>query len=316
MRPLRFVVAALAVGVTVAGWTIAGAGQAGQLPLEPLGNRGEALFPYLEGWFENDDGTFSILFGYHNRNTTQSFEIPIGPDNRFEPGDPDRGQPTHFRPERNNRMFTVAVPREFGQTRLTWTLTANGLTQAVTAWLDPEYFVEPYLSSGTGNTPPVIRIGAGGDHTGPPRGLAQTLEATVSEPLTLSVWAADKGNTIVLDALPPLPGRGGRGRGAAGRGGGGRGGAGRGGRGGGPPAVMNASWGKYRGPGTVTFADQSIELFDEAGSTGATTATFDQPGEYWLRVAVNEGAGGGGSGQCCSTSTLVQVNVQPAGAPR
>ncbi len=27
-------------------------------------------------------------------------DVPIGPNNRFEPGDPDRGQPTHFKPNR------------------------------------------------------------------------------------------------------------------------------------------------------------------------------------------------------------------------
>ena len=38
------------------------------LSLEPEGVRGEAVFPALEGWYENDDGTFTILLGYFNRN--------------------------------------------------------------------------------------------------------------------------------------------------------------------------------------------------------------------------------------------------------
>ena len=64
---------AMSAVIAVASWVVLGAGQAGQLPLEPLGNRGEALFPYLEGWYPNSDGTFAILFGYTNRNTKQTF---------------------------------------------------------------------------------------------------------------------------------------------------------------------------------------------------------------------------------------------------
>ncbi len=33
------------------------------LSLEPEGARGEAVFPALEGWYRNDDGTFTILLG-------------------------------------------------------------------------------------------------------------------------------------------------------------------------------------------------------------------------------------------------------------
>ena len=65
------------------------------LSLEPEGVRGEAVFPALEGWYENDDGTFTILLGYFNRNE-EPLDIPIGPDNRIEPGGPDMGQPSHF----------------------------------------------------------------------------------------------------------------------------------------------------------------------------------------------------------------------------
>jgi hypothetical protein len=54
----------------------------------------------------------------------------------------------------------------------------------------------------------------------------------------------------------------------------------------------------------------SVPIANASGGTATTTATFDQPGEYWLRVTANEGAGEGGSGQCCSTSALVKVNVK------
>ena len=317
MRALRIAAAGLTVALAIAGSAIVGA-QGGNLPLGPVGSKGETVFPYLEGWFENADGTFSILFGYFNRNSKQTFDIPVGPNNRIEPGNADQGQPTHFRAERNNRMFTITVPKDFANRKVTWTVTANGATQSVTAWLDPEYFVEPLLNSGTGNTPPVIKVNDSPDHSGPPRGLLRTMEAVVGQPLTLTVWAADKGSTIVLDPNPPQRG-GGRGAAAdAGRGGaadaGGRGaadaGGGGGGRGRGGAAAVTVFWTKYRGAGEVKIADESLPIRNASGEAVTTTATFSQAGEYWLRVAVNEGASEGGSGQCCSTAAIVRVTVK------
>ena len=335
MRAYRLALAAL---VAAASWTITVAGQSGQLPLAPLGSKGEALFPYLEGWFTNADGSVTFLLGYFNRNSKQSFDIPPGPNNRVEPGPADQGQPTHFHPGRENRVFTITVPKEQGARKMTWTVTANGNTQAVTFWNNPDYFVEPLIATGTGNTPPVIKIDNGPEHSGPAKGIAKTFTAAVGQPLTLSVWAMDKGNTIVLDPNPPQRGGRGGGRGAdqaAGRGtdgaaadargsapaaagadARGRGqaaagadGRGRGGRGG-PPAAVTIGWSKYRGVGEFKPAQERIPIADAAGGTATTTATFGSPGDYWLRLMATEGAGEGGSGQCCSTSALVRVNVK------
>src|SRR5688500_7363865 len=66
--------------------------------LEPLGTTGEAIYPAFEGWGPLKDGTNVLLLGYFNRNK-EAADVPIGPDNRIEPGGPDYGQPTHFRSE-------------------------------------------------------------------------------------------------------------------------------------------------------------------------------------------------------------------------
>ncbi len=66
--------------------------------MEPVHNSGQSITGAYEGWFSNPDGTFSILFGYYNRNLKQDLDIPVGPNNRIEPGGPDQGQPTHFLP--------------------------------------------------------------------------------------------------------------------------------------------------------------------------------------------------------------------------
>jgi len=54
----------------------------------------------FEGWYENGDGPRGFLIGYYNRNTQEELDIPIGPNNRIDPGGPDMGQPTHFLPSR------------------------------------------------------------------------------------------------------------------------------------------------------------------------------------------------------------------------
>src|SRR5438270_5624635 len=71
------------------------------LPHEPPHEAGASITGALEGWFKNPDGTFTLLLGYYNRNRLQDVDVPVGPNNRIEPGGPDRGQPTHFMPGRN-----------------------------------------------------------------------------------------------------------------------------------------------------------------------------------------------------------------------
>jgi len=105
------------------------------LPVEPARETGNTVTGAFEGWFKNPDGTFSLLLGYYNRNLKQTVDIPIGPNNRIEPGGPDRGQPTRFLPGRNWGLFTVTVPADFGQNKITWTLVANGKTTVIPASL-------------------------------------------------------------------------------------------------------------------------------------------------------------------------------------
>jgi len=115
------------------------------LPLEPSRESGNSVTGAFEGWFPNPDGTFSLLLGYYNRNRQQEVDIPIGPNNRIEPGGPDRGQPTHFLVGRGWGMFAVKVPADFGDNKITWTLVANGKSTAIPASLKPDYEVSPFF---------------------------------------------------------------------------------------------------------------------------------------------------------------------------
>src|SRR5262252_1488062 len=129
-----------------------------QLPFEPPHDFGQSITGAFEGWFPNPDGSFSILLGYYNRNLKQEVEIPVGSDNRIDPGGPDQGQPTHFLPGRQWGMFVVKVPADFGKNKLTWTIAANGQNLVIPASLHPDYEISPLIEAAVGNTPPVLRF--------------------------------------------------------------------------------------------------------------------------------------------------------------
>ena len=125
--------------------------------------RGEIVSPAYEGWWPNEDGSFTLFFGYMNSNWEQDFEVPIGPHNYFaltEPGglddlerkalDPavaDQGQPAHFYPRRNPFLFTLRVPGDFGDKEWVWTLTTQGRTNRAYGLLSSDYRIDPQVMS-------------------------------------------------------------------------------------------------------------------------------------------------------------------------
>jgi hypothetical protein len=261
-----------------------------QLPLEPKHDSGQNVTAAYEGWYKNTDGSFSLLIGYYNRNLKQEVDIPVGPNNRIEPGGPDRGQPTHFATGRQWGMFTVTVPKDFGDKKLTWTLTVNGSTTDVPMSLNPLWELSPFVDA-TGNTPPLVGFSQSGPFAQGPRSITGAATATVSEPLSLTAWVADDARHI-----PGAP---------ANRQ---------------PPVTI--TWTKFRGPGNVTFTKvrSGAEKADFVAPPGATftgqvntTATFNEPGDYLLRAAGTDWSGEGGGGfQCCWTSAYLKVSVKGA----
>jgi hypothetical protein len=262
-----------------------------QLSLEPKHDSGQGVTGAFEGWYKNPDGTFSILIGYYNRNLKQDLDIPIGPNNRIEPGGPDRGQPTHFVTGRQWGMFTVTVPRDFGaEKKLTWTLTANGSTTDVPVDLNPLWELSPFVDA-TGNTPPYVGFAETGPFAQGPRIVSSAMTAAAGQPLSITAWVADDakkvpGQSPLLSRLPPV----------------------------------TVTWTKFRGPGDVTFGNPRAPATKEefapppgATFTGrqTTTATFSQPGDYVLRVAGTDWSGEGGGGfQCCWTSAQLKISVK------
>ena len=87
-------------------------------------------------------------------------DVPIGPNNRIEPGGPDLGQPTHFLPARQDRRVPGARAQgvHAADQRLTWTLTVNGQTTQIPLRLHRDYNVNPFRDIAVGNKPPIVRL--------------------------------------------------------------------------------------------------------------------------------------------------------------
>jgi len=248
----------------------------------PARDSGDSITGAYEGWFKNPDGTFSLLLGYFNRNMKEEIDVPVGPNNRIEPGGPDRGQPTHFMPRRQWGVFTVTVPKDFGNNKISWTITANGQTNVIPASLDPLWEISPFKEDGVGNTPPVIRFAEAGPSVQGPRPIDTSMSTTVGSPLPITVWVADDAKALTRLRT----------------------------------AAVSVGWSKFRGPGAVTFAPEKPEVEKTEGAAAfngraTTTAIFSAPGEYVLRVVANDWSGDGGRGfQCCWTNAMVKVTVK------
>lgn len=242
---------------------------------------GQSVSPSFEGWYPNPDGTHSLLFGYFNRNYEEKVDIPVGLNNQFTPGPADRGQPTHFLPRRQTGMFAVVVPADF-EGRLTWSLTAYGETIAIPGHLRPEWEITALEEITSGNTPPVVRVHAvDGDMGQGPGGTHAAWTVPVTRAAALVVWAVDDGvRKVRASARPPR---------------------------------FGLVWSKYRGPGAVSFEPTTPDV-DSTGQA-VTMVTFDEPGEYMLRVLAWDDSGGqaaimAGGFFCCWTNAYVTVQVQ------
>jgi hypothetical protein len=261
--------------------------------------RGQDVVPVFEGWERNADGSINMVFGYMNRNYGEEVDIPVGPDNMLLPGPVDQGQPAHFYPRRQQFVFKIKVPKDWGDKDLVWTLRSAGKTEKAYGSLLATWEI--------GNLVYQENRKGSGDLTYPEQpNRAPTIEmvgsarrtVAVGEPLSLSLEVADDGYPIprarpVPSAKPPdyigIEG---------------------------PPmenpmtqAVvkldrgvrLGVTWVLYRGgPGTAAFnpmrapvvSGPSPGAMSAAGplsGKATTTVTFSQPGTYQLRAYADDG---------------------------
>ena len=264
---------------------------------------GQVVSPAYEGWRTEDDGSLTMVFGYMNQNWAEEFDIPIGPDNDIEPGGPDRGQPTHFYPRRSPFLFTIKVPKDFGDKEIIWTLKTHGKVEKAYASLKNDYMIDnQVISTEVGgdfgslrdelrtNIPPELKVD--GD---------RKRSVRVGAALGLVAFATDPDN------IPPR-----RGRGASPT----------------PTVTANAlyrapsslvpasgpglrlSWIVYRGKAAdVTFTPDQMKTWTDTrayanspwsppyfipeappGGKWVAQATFREPGTYVLRAVASDGA--------------------------
>lgn len=270
------------------------------LPSSPQRRFGGSISPVFEGWWDNPDGTHTFLLGYFSRNTEEEVDIPLGPNNRFEPGDADRGQPTYFMPGRHAGMFTVTVPKDWGKTqKLVWSLNSAGYATSVPMYMSPEYNVTPQQASEQGpngkyNLPPVLRFEpAATAFTFPNASLATaaSTSTTVGASFPLDIHVEDDAQYASGANTPMLH----------------------------LPPVVTLEVSKYRGAGTVTIASTQPAVtaikggkpLEPFAGTASTTVTFGSAGDYVLHVIANDYSGvSGGGAACCWTTALMKVSVK------
>ena len=269
-------------------------------------SKGQVTSPAYEGWQQNADGSYDMIFGYMNENWEEQPDIPVGPENNIQPGGPDRGQPTHFFPRRNRFVFRVKVPKDWGDKDLIWTLTTHGKTIKAYGSLRLDYLVDDMIFTsetgaiGAGTSNPEIRANK------PPmlEAAGETIRTVqVGQPLTLSAHVTDDGVPKRKAYGTSLERRGGT------------------------EAVKDirlvaphlstvgsatglwVSCYLYRGPGAVHMSPDQPKTWEDtrAGANSqwspfweppapspdgnwTATATFDKPGTYILRWHASDGA--------------------------
>jgi hypothetical protein len=242
---------------------------------------GQNVVPVYEGWEPNGDGTFTMVFGYFNRNLEEEPFVPVGPNNMFEPGDPDRGQPTHFYPRRQQFMFRVPVPKDWGKKELVWTLISHGRTEKAYGSLLPIWQIGQVVYE-QNRSSTLLRSPYDPVNQPPSVTLLSPPQSTVMLPdtLTLTVSVTDDGlpsrrlrqgtGAVTVRSEPEGPTR---------------------------QAVvkldpawkLGVSWVHHRGPGTVTFDPMRQPIADGKGGKAVTKASFSEPGTYVLRAYADDG---------------------------
>jgi hypothetical protein len=267
------------------------------LPSAPAKGFGASITGAYEGWYDNADGTHVFLVGYYNRNINQDVDVPIGPNNRIEPGGPDMGQPTHFVKGRQVGVFSITVPKAFPKDqRLVWTIVVNGQTMQIPLRMHTDYNVSPFKDAAVGNVPPIVHLFTENAPAiqGPLAQLSTAIAKTakVGTALELPVWTSDDAK-YTSGTNAPLRN---------------------------PPPPVSLTWAPFRGPAAVKIENPKPKLevlkggqVDEPyAAKGTSSATFAEPGEYVLELTANDFSGNGGGGEvCCWTSAMVKVTVTP-----
>jgi hypothetical protein len=279
---LRTAALVVAIGTHTAPEAVA---QLPDYPLAPLRPQGDLVAPFFDGFYRNADGSFTLSFGFLNRNTDEDVYIPLGPNNFIEPAEFDGTQPTFFPHyfrggfvgRRERGAFAIVVPAEFAGQDVVWTLTHAGQTWSVPGRVTQAGYELSDTPAAAGSLAPALRFEEGSESVG--RVGVQSDQRTVraGEGLLIALWVQDRGER------------------ANGR------------------VPVNVTWQRHQGPGDVTFQPATQRVDVEGWGEATTMAVFREPGEYVLRARVdNFGASDSRfDNQCCWSNAYVSVTVTP-----
>ena len=275
--------------------------------------RGLPIIPVMEGWYENDDGTVTISFGYHNKNTQGEIVIALGENNRIEPAEFDGLQPTYFDRARHTGVFAVTMPASMRDEGIWWHVkTGENQIYKVPGRASSEAYQLDRRPRPQGSVSPLVWFEADGERSQGPGGIVTELADPVraGAPVTLTVHASDPSARDPND--PRFQ----------------------------EPVSLWANWAVHQGPAAVTFTrhestaippppppsqfppgrrppprepgPQDVTLADGAG-TANVYATFTEPGEYLLRIRVDNWAAPDSAmnDQCCWTNVYQRITVLP-----
>jgi hypothetical protein len=237
--------------------------------LRPIG---QPVVPIYEGYYQNPDGTHEICFGYFNLNTQDDFDVPLGPSNFIEPAEFDGAQPTHFDrvPAGNYRRHLCVF---------TVHVPADFGDREVVWTLDAG--VEALSSPGKVLPSYILdEVRAPGRENVAPilrferNGTEfQGRSGFTGEPRTVSV-----GDPLTLTVWIDHP-----------------------------DDRVWLGWAHHQGPGRVNFSQSEIQA-ERADGMGSTTARFNEPGDYLIRVqAIDRTAEF--EFHCCWTNGYIPVRV-------
>ena len=255
-------------------------------PLAPAIEYGEGVAPFFDGFYVNDDGSHTYSFGFMNRNQVEIIEIPIGPNNTLTPPELNGMQPTYFPPvsyggfggRRERGTFAVRVPSGF-EGDVVWTLTVNGKTYSVPARTGLPAYELSYSPQASGSLMPIVRFAENGPPSNGREGVIHgPLTTRVGQPLTIDFWMEDQGER--------------------------------------DPVPTAFTWWKHQAPvgSEVTFDPATGRSEGPGGGSATTRVTFSTPGEYMLRLRVDNHTGTNDSApghNCCWANGYVRVNVTP-----
>lgn len=272
-----------------------------EYPLTQRHKSGDLVAPFFDGWYDNGDGSVTLVFGFMNRNTEEIVDIPLGPDNYLQPARFDGVQPTHF-PVYNRRgltgirergAFAVTVPADMAGTEVVWTLSHAGYSYSVPGRATSTAYEMSRGKTARGSLSPAIRFNRNGPESVDREGIvANRVTARVGIPVTLSALVQDRGERMGYDVDSLL-------------------------------FPVGTTWILHQGPAAIHFEPESMSgrergdqgeggLSSSDGWSVATTqATFTEPGDYIVRLRVDNFLAPDSrfDNQCCWSNAYVPVRV-------